>query len=351
MRTENTDTFPKRRNSLGIIAIVAALLLGVSLITCTLLPLRMERMKEQTPVSAAVENAEAAITPLPDPGDERACAGPIALVARVDQDKSAEEERSEAEHAAAYREAEALLAMGEDQTAYKAFLALGDYQDSRQRVEDIYESVAAPEKLAKAEIGDTVFFGSYEQDANRANGSEWIEWLVLDKEEGRILVISKYGLSSQAFNATNISVTWGHCTLRDFLNRRFLNDAFSEEEQARILTVTVKAEQNPGFNTDSGADTQDKLFLLSVGEADKYFSSDEARRCVPTPNTAAQGACVSTTYEADGQATCWWWLRQPGRRNNLAACIDEDGSIHPSGYENNLDDVAVRPAMWIAIDA
>ena len=89
--------------------------------------------------------------------------------------------------------------------------------------------------------------------------------------------------------------------------------------------------------------------MLSIGEADRYFSSDEERRCVPAPNTVAQGVCVSITYESDGRATCWWWLRQPVRRNNLAACIDEDGTIHPSGYENNVDNVAVRPAMWIEI--
>ena len=201
--------------------------------------------------------------------------------------------------------------------------------------------------LAEAKVGDTDIFGTYEQDGSKANGHEWIEWLVLDREEDRILVISKYGLSSQAFNTTNTSVTWGHSSVRDFLNRRFLNDAFSEEEQTRILTVTVCAEQNPFFKTDSGTDTQDKVFLLSIEEADRYFSSDEARRCIPTPNTVAQGACVSSTYESEGRATCWWWLRQPGRRNNLAACIDDDGSIHPSGYDDNLDDVAVRPAMWI----
>ena len=239
----------------------------------------------------------------------------------------------------------------EYRAAYTAFLLLGDYQDSRQRAELIYENAVDPAAMAEAQVGDLIVFGRYEQDGSRANGPEWIEWLVLDREDGRILVISRYALSSQAFNVTNSSVAWDHCSLRDFLNRRFLNDAFSAEEQEKILTVTVVAEQNPDFDTDCGEDTQDKLFVLSIGEADRYFDSDEARLCLPTPNTAAQGACVSETYEVDGQGTCWWWLRQPGRRNNLAACIDDNGALHPSGYENNLDDVGVRPAMWISLSS
>ena len=348
----NSDHAGARRKKIAvplILVCVAVLLLGVGLLVRTLPARRAEEEKASAAAPAESRESETAIAASAEPeekGDEAEQAAPE-QESLSEQERIAEEERLEAERAAAYREAEELLAEGDEQAAFKAFTALEDYRDSEQRAGAIYESVTGRDALAKANIGDTVIFGMYEQDGNKANGREWIEWLVLDREEDRILVISRYGLSSQAFNTTNISVSWGHSTVRDFLNRRFLNDAFSEAEQARIPTVTVRAEQNPGFDTDSGEDTQDKLFLLSIGEADKYFDSDEARRCVPTPNTAAQGACVSTTYDVDGRGTCWWWLRQPGRRNNLAACIDEDGALHPSGYDNYLDDVAVRPAMWI----
>ena len=43
------------------------------------------------------------------------------------------------------------------------------------------------------EIGETLMFGSYEQDGDEENGPEPIEWIVLDKDdEGNILVISRY---------------------------------------------------------------------------------------------------------------------------------------------------------------
>ena len=118
------------------------------------------------------------------------------------------------------------MAAGNREAAYKAFMVLEDYRDSKQRAGTIYESVTGRDALTNASIGDIVVFGTYEQDGNRTNGSEWIEWLVLDKEEDRILVISKYGLSSQAYNASAnpISSTWvqgnnpADDSRRDFLN-------------------------------------------------------------------------------------------------------------------------------------
>ena len=342
---------PEKRAASAIVGILVILLLGVILLTWTLPALRAEKENGSAAASSTLCGPEASLAASAPPGEKAENAEQAAQEHPdiSEQERIAGEERRETERAAAYQAAEELLLAGNDQDAYKEFLALVGYRDSLQRADAIYESLTGRETLAEARVGDTVIFGTYEQDGSKANGPEWIEWLVLDREEDRILVISKYGLSSQAFNTTNISVAWDHSTVRDYLNRRFLNDAFSEGEQTRILAVTVRAEQNPFFDTDSGEDTQDKVFLLSIEEADRYFSSDEARRCIPTPYTVAHGACVSITYTTEGRATCWWWLRQPGRRNNLAACIDEDGSIHPSGYDNFLDDVAVRPAMWISL--
>lgn len=45
-------------------------------------------------------------------------------------------------------------------------------------------------KIRSAEVGDIVTFGTYEQDSGTSNSKEDIEWLVLAKENNRILVIS-----------------------------------------------------------------------------------------------------------------------------------------------------------------
>ena len=59
-----------------------------------------------------------------------------------------------------------------------------------------------------ADVGDIITFGSYEQDNNTLNGKENIEWLVLAKEDDRILVTSKYALDCQQYNTEYTGVTW-----------------------------------------------------------------------------------------------------------------------------------------------
>ena len=54
-------------------------------------------------------------------------------------------------------------------------------------------SCADSEKLKTEE---TIFFGKYEQDNNLENGKEPIEWIILETQDGKSLLISKYGLES-----------------------------------------------------------------------------------------------------------------------------------------------------------
>ena len=76
-----------------------------------------------------------------------------------------------------------------------------------------------------------VKFGHYEQDGNKSNGAEEIEWLVLDNNGREATLISKYCLDTKQFNDEYIEVTWETCTLRTWLNNDFLENAFSTIEQ------------------------------------------------------------------------------------------------------------------------
>ena len=214
---------------------------------------------------------------------------------------------------------------------------------------------AAVQKFGQATVdafyalnaGDTYSFGTYEQDNNTTNGKEDIEWLVLSKEGGKILAISQYALDCQRYNNENKSVTWETCTLRKWLNDTFLNAAFSSEEQAMIPTVKVSADKNPDNRTNPGNSTNDQIFLLSVPEVKRYFSSDEARKCVPTAYAIAQGAYTSANNSVGGKATCLWWLRSPGYDSDIAANVNYAGSVYLPGYYISCVTYAVRPAMWI----
>ena len=206
--------------------------------------------------------------------------------------------------------------------------------------------------VKNASVGDTITFGAYEQDNNTSNGKEAIEWTVLDKDGMSLLLISKQALDCQQYNTSYTDVTWESCSLRKWMNGTFLNKAFNAEEQAQIQNTTVSADKNPEYNTNPGNATTDKVFLLSINEVEKYFNSDEARKCAPTAYAKAQGAYTSDIYKtASGAATCWWWLRSPGNSQTHAASVHNHGSVYYTGYLVNYAHDAVRPALWINLDS
>lgn len=202
--------------------------------------------------------------------------------------------------------------------------------------------------LNDIQIGDYITFGVYEQDNDTSNGQEDIEWQVLDIQNGKVLVVSKYALDSKPYNAEyarpNVTdVTWETCSLRTWLNTDFIRMAFSEKEKAMIPTVKVTADKNPVFDTNPGNDTQDRVFLLSSNEANQYFDSDGARGCQPTDYAVANG--VPKYYNGN----CYWWLRSPGNTKGVIAVVEYNGHNSVGGSSAHLDDYAIRPALWIEL--
>ena len=225
-------------------------------------------------------------------------------------------------------------------------------QDGANNVPSVTEAPVEPTDcsyLANANVGDHIVFGAYEQDNDGTNGKEPIEWLVLAKENGRLLVISGYALDCKKYNDDYAPATWESCTLRAWLNGEFRNAAFSPSEQLVIPAVAVTAQANPEYATAQGNDVTDRVFLLSVTEAQNYFASDEARICGATDYAVAQGAYTSKKYTAGDKAACWWWFRTSGGAANKAANADCGGSVGFGGVQVNYGTFAVRPAMWIDI--
>ncbi|MBQ3848001.1 MAG: serine/threonine protein kinase, partial [Clostridia bacterium] len=171
---------------------------------------------------------------------------------------------------------------------------------------------------------------------------EQIEWLVLARESNKALVISKYALDCQPYNTSHSDVTWETCSLRKWLNETFLSAAFNSEEQSSIISSTVTADKNPSYSTSPGNNTTDKVFLLSITEASKYFKSDEARKCALTDYAIAQGAWASASYKTD-----FWRLRSPGDDSIYAAYVDSGGSVDCLGDGVSRNVYGVRPALWI----
>ena len=238
-------------------------------------------------------------------------------------------------------------------SAIAAFEKLNGYKDSKEQIENCNIGKYGKEKwnvIKNIKVGGTYKFGTYEQDNNTSNGKEDIEWLILAKEEDKLLLISDKALDRQPYNESNVDITWETCSLRKWMNTTFFNEAFSAEEQTRIQSTNVSADKNPQYDTDPGKATTDKVFLLSTSEVNMYLTYYEERQSVPTDYAIAKGAYKNTEsiYVKDGAVTCSWWLRTPGYAQNNARIVCQDGYDLPNGiFVNNS--IGVRPAIWISL--
>jgi len=226
-------------------------------------------------------------------------------------------------------------------------------------------------------VGSYVTFGRYEQDNVSSNGPEAIEWLVLDVKDGKVFLLSKYGLETKHYNETWAAVTWETCTLRTWLNEEFYYTAFDEEERMSVLKTLVKTEDNPQFGTEGGSDTEDRVFLLSIEEAEQYFTGDETyvdkfgrshdycfeRVATATSYAIAQGAHVEEYSKYDssiyqGIGNTYWYLRSLGEAYGYVAQVDPCGWINMrgctvAGYvgdewkDSAVNTRPVRPAIWV----
>ena len=208
------------------------------------------------------------------------------------------------------------------------------------------------------QTGKCIVFGHYPQTKDGKDNTP-IEWMILDHDGQRALVVSKYGLDAQPYKKDYTSLTWETCTLRTWLNGTFYNKAFSSAEQAAILTTNVdnsKSQCYSRWNTNGGNNTQDKVFLLSYAEANKYFgvtydnNSNTKSRVAPTAYAIAQGTWTDSSYKtADSIYAGWWWLRSPGSIQDSAMGVFAGGSIGASlvDYATGSD----RPALWVNLES
>ena len=232
--------------------------------------------------------------------------------------------------------------------AITAFEALNGYKDSIEKIEECNISMYGSEVwniIKNTTVGSYYMLGTYEQDNNVNNGKEKIEWLVLAKEGSKILVISKYALDCIPYNTSKSNITWETSSVRKWLNGEFFTSAFSETEKTKVLTVSVSADSNTKYKTDTGNSTQDKVFLLSIAEVDKYFTSSLARRCQPTTYASKKGVYLNSSI-----GCCIWWLRSPGESSSKASGVFTYGDINLTGYYVNDHECSIRPAMWIDLN-
>ncbi|MCR5324092.1 MAG: DUF6273 domain-containing protein [Lachnospiraceae bacterium] len=194
---------------------------------------------------------------------------------------------------------------------------------------------------------DCTEFNSDEYEFTKDGKKEALEWQILDydPENNRILLVSRYLIDNLSYCKTpegftwrdKMNVTWEDATIRSWLNGEFYNGAFSDKERTLIGRTVIINEDNDEYGTPGGKDTYDNLFLLSLGELEKYIKTDIRHAY------ALNRICSFINGEAG-----MWFLRTPGDKADCAVLVESYGDVAVRG-NYVYDERGIRPAFWMEL--
>lgn len=221
-------------------------------------------------------------------------------------------------------------------------------------------------KLHQAKIGDTVFFGSYPQDLSYTK--KCIEWIILDKEDDKFLLLSKYCLDmhpgNHALGRTNSvntnyveDKTWTGSVLRNWCNSTFYNTAFNNIEKNMIVNSKIINEDKEGYYTT----TYDNVFVLSPSEVRQYFK--DLNDCKTTGTSyavnkfhqAMRSFCQEYYHSSMGHSqeierrnfVAWWLRPRNGWMNTMNGSIVSSNKIFEQFRNLDIYIYLIRPAIWV----
>ena len=172
--------------------------------------------------------------------------------------------------------------------------------------------------------GGHIYFGNY-------NGEE-IVWHQVAKDGNKVLIVGKR-IEVMPYSNKN-HATWETSDIRKWLNGDFLNNSFTNSQKKIIKTTNIKAEDNEQYGTKGGKDTNDKIFILSQGEYNKYIKGK---------NWEYNNILLF------GQEK--FWLRTPGRNDGYVMCVYTTSGFNKESYFEeesiNWDKMGVCPACWV----
>ncbi len=226
---------------------------------------------------------------------------------------------------------------------------------------EVSEYTSKPNTFIKDLQKDTsVIFGAYEQDGDESNGKEPLEWLVLDRDGDRALLLSRYGIETMQWDRDQTLEEWEIDKLYYMMNRALYEDAFSAEERAALLPA--KKFENRLTNSNEEMllykgytfllETDDVIYGLGQDET-KYFRTEEARITIPTAYAAQKGALFHKNGEFAGVTVPWLVIATGTTEVDFLdvefARVMEDGSIS-FDEDVSVDDTAmIRPAIWVDV--
>lgn len=185
---------------------------------------------------------------------------------------------------------------------------------------------------------------------------EPIGWTILEDKDEKLILISDSILDSQDFCYSKSIYEFSHnggsgygnnyelSDIRRWLNNNFLNTAFNETEREKIVSSFVDNSSNTTnkeTNSYSCNSVNDKVYLLSYADVNRYYADSSNRSAFGTGYAKCQG--LYTTKNSNSS----WLLRSPyGENPDRALCVDTFGDAQ---YATNVfnTSIGIRPVICI----
>lgn len=190
------------------------------------------------------------------------------------------------------------------------------------------------EIIKNSKVYDTVRFGRYEIEP-AIPFNERVEWIVVEKETDRALLVSKIGIEGNSYNKKHEEVSFEESDVFRFMNDEMFEKLFSGYEKEFII---------------SDPDTGGYLSLMTVEEVRTFFKDDLSRQLQSSTYAKKKGVNVNTPSKIDSwdykdYRASWWWLR--GEKSITAPIVTPEGSIETDTKYVNKPNGAIRPVVWV----
>lgn len=163
------------------------------------------------------------------------------------------------------------------------------------------------------------------------------EWYILEQKADKQLLLSKDAVVSLEGETAKISEgEWEDNYIRQYLNNDFYN-SFTDSEKAMILLTHNNNEVITTQGISNSTPTDDKVFLLTNEELEKYLSFNDELLC-----------------KYKGKSTFWFTRTALQFRDaTVLSGINGKGQVYgKDNYESGQYEYGncVRPAMWVSIE-
>ena len=146
-----------------------------------------------------------------------------------------------------------------------------------------------------------------------------------------VLLTKQSAINDIPYHNTDEPVTWEQCTLRQELNKTFLEQTFSPLERSIIMDTQVICNNNETYRTGGGGATTDKIFIMNENEVRQYRKQLRAKLKTMRLRTPGKEKDTTTYVSALGQT---------GDKEKEVDIIDYGFPVERNG-------ACIRPTMWV----